>query len=426
MSDKAKTEPENAELLESFAEEARRRCDVISAGLATATTDFETMRAEAHALRGTAGVVGLRRLAELAGPDGVRPRRSEEDRRRSAAAATTRSPTPPRRSPRAPPPRPRARKSRRTSAAPWRSCSAPEASWPADAARCPRRSLEWGRRGHPEEFRGRRIHCFHQAGRGAAAGPAARLPDLLLRLARAGRARARAGDPRLRLPRLRPQRQAARPRVHARLAGRPDRRAGARATAAARCTWWRTTWGPRWRPSCWRATSRAGWTSTLAGVVLFDGSVIIERASLTLGQKLLRSRGRPAARPPLLGPLLPLAARLGLLRRAPDERREEGAAQWALMRCNGGNRIADKLIGYTFERATHAERWHGAVRDWPGHLALDLGPARTRWPRPTSSTASATSARRPPSTSSPTSPTTPRSKTRRPSTARWPHALPAR
>ena len=55
------------ELLASFAEEARRRCDVIAAGLATETTDFETMRAEAHALRGTAGVVGLRRLAELAG-----------------------------------------------------------------------------------------------------------------------------------------------------------------------------------------------------------------------------------------------------------------------------------------------------------------------------------------------------------------------
>jgi HPt (histidine-containing phosphotransfer) domain-containing protein len=54
-------------LLESFAEEARRRCDVIAAGLATESADFETMRSEAHALRGTASVVGLRRLAELAG-----------------------------------------------------------------------------------------------------------------------------------------------------------------------------------------------------------------------------------------------------------------------------------------------------------------------------------------------------------------------
>jgi len=73
MSDKKEKEPakedlaSKEELLASFAEEAQRRCDVISAGLATESADFETMRAEAHALRGTAGVVGLRRLSELAG-----------------------------------------------------------------------------------------------------------------------------------------------------------------------------------------------------------------------------------------------------------------------------------------------------------------------------------------------------------------------
>jgi HPt (histidine-containing phosphotransfer) domain-containing protein len=61
------TENAEAELRDSFASEARRRCDVISAGLDTGTTDFETLRAEAHALRGTAAVVGLQRLAELAG-----------------------------------------------------------------------------------------------------------------------------------------------------------------------------------------------------------------------------------------------------------------------------------------------------------------------------------------------------------------------
>ncbi|HEX6228476.1 MAG TPA: Hpt domain-containing protein [Solirubrobacterales bacterium] len=60
-------EASDSELLQSFAEEARRRCDVIAAGLATETDDFETLRAEAHALRGTASAVGLRRLAELAG-----------------------------------------------------------------------------------------------------------------------------------------------------------------------------------------------------------------------------------------------------------------------------------------------------------------------------------------------------------------------
>ena len=56
-----------AALKESFAVEARRRCDVISAGLETGTTDFETLRLEAHALKGTSAVVGLQRLAELAG-----------------------------------------------------------------------------------------------------------------------------------------------------------------------------------------------------------------------------------------------------------------------------------------------------------------------------------------------------------------------
>lgn len=69
-SDKASSEKKEAvdpALLKAFAEEAKRRCDVITAGLATESDDYETLRAEAHALRGTAGAVGLRRLAELAG-----------------------------------------------------------------------------------------------------------------------------------------------------------------------------------------------------------------------------------------------------------------------------------------------------------------------------------------------------------------------
>lgn len=57
----------NSELLEAFAAEARRRADVITAGLETGTDDFESLRAEAHALKGTASVLGLRRLAELGG-----------------------------------------------------------------------------------------------------------------------------------------------------------------------------------------------------------------------------------------------------------------------------------------------------------------------------------------------------------------------
>lgn len=57
----------DAALLDSFAAEARRRCDVITAGLETGTSDFETLRSEAHAMKGTAAVVGLQRIAELAG-----------------------------------------------------------------------------------------------------------------------------------------------------------------------------------------------------------------------------------------------------------------------------------------------------------------------------------------------------------------------
>ncbi len=60
-------EKSDAELLGAFAKESRQRCDVISAGLDTGTTDFETLRQEAHALHGTASTLGLRRLGELAG-----------------------------------------------------------------------------------------------------------------------------------------------------------------------------------------------------------------------------------------------------------------------------------------------------------------------------------------------------------------------
>jgi pimeloyl-ACP methyl ester carboxylesterase len=110
----------------------------------------------------------------------------------------------------------------------------------------------------------------------------------------------------------------------------------------------------------------------LAGALLFDGSVIIERASLTPGQKLLRSS---------FGPLLAQLSSGAFFRqqlgsvfsKAHPLSAEEGEDQWALMRFNRGNRIAHKLIGYTFERVRHAERWHGAVRDWPGDLTFTWG-----------------------------------------------------
>ena len=60
-------EQSNGELIEEFAKEARQRCDVISTGLDTGTTDFEALRREAEALHRTASELSLRRLAELAG-----------------------------------------------------------------------------------------------------------------------------------------------------------------------------------------------------------------------------------------------------------------------------------------------------------------------------------------------------------------------
>jgi pimeloyl-ACP methyl ester carboxylesterase len=110
----------------------------------------------------------------------------------------------------------------------------------------------------------------------------------------------------------------------------------------------------------------------LAGVLLFNGSVIVERATLTSGQKLLRS------------PLGPLFARLSSKRVFRQQfsalfspshpiDADELDDQWALLTRDGGQRIAHRTISYVSERIVHAERWHGAVRDWPGDLALAWG-----------------------------------------------------
>jgi endonuclease III len=61
------SEQDDTEPLASFAAEVRHRCGVISIGLEAKTSDLETLRAEADALRVTAASAGLQRLAELAG-----------------------------------------------------------------------------------------------------------------------------------------------------------------------------------------------------------------------------------------------------------------------------------------------------------------------------------------------------------------------
>jgi pimeloyl-ACP methyl ester carboxylesterase len=110
----------------------------------------------------------------------------------------------------------------------------------------------------------------------------------------------------------------------------------------------------------------------LTGALLFNGSMLLHLAKPTVGQKLLRS------------PLGPLASRLTTERsfRAQFSRvfsaehplgDEEAADQWSLIVHNGGRRIAHRLVHYMEERERLTDRWHGAIRDWPGRLTLTWG-----------------------------------------------------
>jgi pimeloyl-ACP methyl ester carboxylesterase len=108
---------------------------------------------------------------------------------------------------------------------------------------------------------------------------------------------------------------------------------------------------------------------TASRVILFNGSMVLERATLTVSQKLLRSRfGSVAARlsneptfraqfARIFSPAHPLSS-------------EEAADQWSLLAHNGGHRILDRLTLYLRERVQYASRWHGALREWPGELEL--------------------------------------------------------
>ncbi len=56
---------------------------------------------------------------------------------------------------------------------------------------------------------------------------------------------------------------------------------------------------------------------------------------------------------------------------------EEAADQWALISAGGGRTLDHKTIAYMDERFKHADRWHGAIRDWERPLQLRLGDARS-------------------------------------------------
>jgi len=110
----------------------------------------------------------------------------------------------------------------------------------------------------------------------------------------------------------------------------------------------------------------------VTGAMLFNGSMLLHLSKPTFGQRLLRSG---------LGPLF---ARLTSERTfraqfgrvfSPDHplSAEEAADQWSLIAHEGGQRIAHKTIHYMAERERFTDRWHGAIRDWPGALTLAWG-----------------------------------------------------
>ncbi len=110
----------------------------------------------------------------------------------------------------------------------------------------------------------------------------------------------------------------------------------------------------------------------IGAVLLVNGSMVIEKASLTVSQKILR------------GPLGPVAASLSnersfrralghLFSEAHPLADAEAESQWALLANRGGNRILDRLGFYQHERSIHTARWHGALHDWPGRLELAWG-----------------------------------------------------
>jgi pimeloyl-ACP methyl ester carboxylesterase len=110
----------------------------------------------------------------------------------------------------------------------------------------------------------------------------------------------------------------------------------------------------------------------LAGILLFNGSMVLEAASPTPAQRALRSR---------LGPLVARLSSERFFRHqfgsvfsaAHPLSEEEAADQWSLVCHNGGRTLGHRLVSYMDQRETYAERWQGAIREWDGALSLAWG-----------------------------------------------------
>ena len=106
--------------------------------------------------------------------------------------------------------------------------------------------------------------------------------------------------------------------------------------------------------------------------ILTNGSIFIDMARLTRGQKLALA---------LPGRALPFPLPRWLLRRslaesfAPDAPPPEGAVAGlsALVRHHGGARLIPKQIRYLRERRAHQPRWTAALVDFPGPLTAMWG-----------------------------------------------------
>jgi pimeloyl-ACP methyl ester carboxylesterase len=108
------------------------------------------------------------------------------------------------------------------------------------------------------------------------------------------------------------------------------------------------------------------------GILLLNGSMVQGAASPTLAQRILRS------------PVGPLFSRLSSERFFRQQfssifspghplTDEEAMDQWCLICAGGGRTMNHRTIRYMEERFKHAERWHGALREWPGRLRLAWG-----------------------------------------------------
>jgi pimeloyl-ACP methyl ester carboxylesterase len=108
------------------------------------------------------------------------------------------------------------------------------------------------------------------------------------------------------------------------------------------------------------------------GALLFNGSMVTEKATLTRSQKALLSR---------FGPIATRLSNRRLFGRefgaifSPSHPLSEAEAddQWSLICHNRGRTIGDRLIHYVTERRRYHARWHGAISDWPGRLNLAWG-----------------------------------------------------